>query len=199
MGVDNEEILCDTFGSHRVLSAATYVQAFLEAPGKVKLLLGELDNITVNACLAVVETFQQVGINTKHVHNILEKKWKKLLWNITFNPLSAIVNAQVGQVLDDVYLNKTAACIAKEAIEVAIQIGIPIDFEQTFSQIFKNAENARTHQTSMLQDRLQGKRMEIETMCGFVAKKGAVLDVPTPTINTVYRLLKFLDQQPNIQ
>src|SRR5699024_11402537 len=35
-GVDNEEVLCNIFGSHRVLSAATYVQAFLEAPGKVR-------------------------------------------------------------------------------------------------------------------------------------------------------------------
>lgn len=203
-GVDNEELLCEIFGSHRVLSAATYVQAFLEAPGKVrqqgrvKLVIGELDNLTTKECLAVVQAFQQANIDTGQSHRILERKWKKLLWNITFNPLSAIVNARVGQVLDDEYLRKTAACIAKESIEVATHAGISIDFEETFSQIFKNAEHARTHQTSMLQDRLQGKRMEVEAICGFISRKGQTLSVPTPTINTVYRLLKFLDQQPTV-
>src|SRR5699024_4090785 len=96
-GVTNEEVLCNIFRSHRVLSAATYVQAFLEAPGKVRqrgrvrLVIGGLDNVTTKVGLAVGETFQHAGIETKHAENVLEKKWKKLLWNITFNPLSAIV------------------------------------------------------------------------------------------------------------
>jgi len=200
-GVDNEEVLCNIFGSDRVLSAATYVQAFLEAPGKVrqqgrvKLVIGGLDNVTTQVGLAVAETFQQAGIETKQAHNVLEKKWKKLLWNITFNPLSAIVQAQVGELLDDEHLRKTAACISEEAIEVAIRAGISMDSEQTLSVIFANAEHARSHQTSMLQDRLQGKRMEVEAMCGYIVRRGAALDVPTPTINTVYSLLKFIDQK----
>lgn len=54
--------------------------------------------------------------------------------------------------------------------------------------------NARANQTSMLQDRLKGKRMEIEAMCGFIVRKKEDLEVPTPTINTVYSLLKFIKQ-----
>jgi len=35
-GVDNEEILAATFGKHRILSAATYIQAIVNEPGVVK-------------------------------------------------------------------------------------------------------------------------------------------------------------------
>jgi len=42
------------------------------------------------------------------------------------------------------------------------------------------------------------KRMEIEAMCGYIVKKGVALDIPTPTIDTVYSLLKFNDEKPNI-
>lgn len=202
-GVSNEEILTDIFGSNRVLSAATYVQTYISSPGqvrqqgRVKLVVGGLDHISNKACQAIATTFQQSGIDTTQTDRVLEKKWNKLLWNITFNPLSAIVTARVGDILDDQHLRDTATCISKEAIEVANRSGISIEREKTLAKIFANAEYARDHQTSMMQDRLQGKKMEVEAMCGYIVKKGKELNVSTPALTTVYHILKFIDQHPN--
>ncbi|UOR11488.1 ketopantoate reductase family protein [Halobacillus amylolyticus] len=200
-GVENEEMLKAIFDTDRVLSSATYVQAFVEAPGKirqqgrVKLVVGELGQSTTSECLAIVEEFQKAGIDTVHSANILERKWHKLLWNATFNPLSAVSSARVGQILDDENLRKTAGTICSEVVEVAVKTGIPLDREATIAKIFSNAELARDHQTSMLQDRLQGKRMEVEAMCGFIVRQSADLDVSAPTLHSIYSILNFFDRK----
>ncbi|WP_079527623.1 ketopantoate reductase family protein [Halobacillus hunanensis] len=200
-GVDNEEILEATFGRDRLLSAATYVQAFLEAPGKVrqrgrvKLLIGELDSTASSACEEVIETFQAAGVDAVHSGQILKRKWDKLLWNVTFNPLAAASGAKVGQILDDPSLRKTAAAISSEVINVAVAAGIAVEPEPTTSKIFSNAVYARNHQTSMLQDRLQGKRMEVESMCGFIVRKAEELGLEVPTLQSIYSTLSFMNQQ----
>src|SRR5699024_178860 len=157
-GVDNEEKLQEIFGANRLLSAATYVQVSMKTPGqvhqreRVKLAIGEVDTRASEKAKMITETIRSAGIDAKYSSNILERKWQKLLWNITFNPLSATVEANVGEVLDSPSLRKTAENICREALATAAQAGIKLDQERTFATIFSNAELARGHQTSMLQD-----------------------------------------------
>lgn len=199
-GVDNEEVLKKVLGSERILSAATYVQAFVCSPGnvkqqgRIKLVLGELEKGAKSKCLQIIEVFNQAGIHTEYSPNIMEEKWNKLLWNVTFNPLSAIASVRIGEILDNEYLQNIAKDICLEAIQVAKRMNVPIE-NNKMAQIFRNAEFARGHQTSMLQDRIEGKRMEIESVCGYLLEKGMELRLPMPTLKTVYRLLKHIDQK----
>lgn len=199
-GVDNEEILIDVFGADRVLSAVTYIQAAVETPGKVrqqgrvKLVIGEMDPST-DIRSGVVSLLQEAGVDAVPTGNILSKKWNKLMWNATFNPLSALSGARVGEILDDDPLRETAETICREVIDVAIHKGLPVDAEAAVSQIFSRAEIARQHRTSMLQDRLRGKRMEVEAMCGYITKQGAFYGLQTPAMQSIYSALNFVNQQ----
>ncbi|MFC3041842.1 ketopantoate reductase family protein [Virgibacillus xinjiangensis] len=204
-GVDNEEVLQEIFEPEKVLSAATYVQAFREAPGqirqqgRVKLVIGELDPNMAERTQYLAEALHRTGVDTKYASNILEKKWRKLLWNVTFNPLSAAAGARVGEVLDSPALRQTAEAICREALGTAAAIGIKMDMDRAFSTIFSNAELAREHRTSMLQDRLQGRQMEVESMCGYIVKKASEMGVQVPTLTTIYHLLTFVnDGNPEI-
>ncbi|WP_010530134.1 ketopantoate reductase family protein [Lentibacillus jeotgali] len=200
-GVDNEEKLQRIFGANRLLSAATYVQVFMEAPGqvrqrgRVKLVIGEVESRASGKAKMMTEEIRSAGIDAKYSSNILERKWKKLLWNITFNPLSAMVEVKVGEILDSSPLRKTAENICREALATAAATGMIVDQEKAFSTIFSNAELARSHQTSMLQDRQQGKEMEVESMCGYVVRKAQKLGVATPTLETIYHLLTFMNEK----
>ncbi|WP_085993048.1 ketopantoate reductase family protein [Oceanobacillus senegalensis] len=199
-GVDNEEVLTEVFDSSRIFSCATYVQIKIEEPGivkqqgRVKLVIGEIDHLERNTCSTIVETLQKTGIDTKHTGNILEKKWRKFLWNITFNPLSAITTATIGEILDDKHLRKTAESVCSEAMNVASKMGITLDKNRTLETTFSNAERAKSHKTSMLQDRLNGKPMEVESMCGYVIRKSQRINVSVPTIRTLYSILNYLNQ-----
>ncbi|MFC0273886.1 ketopantoate reductase family protein [Metabacillus herbersteinensis] len=200
-GVENEEILSRIFGINRMISSATYVQALIESPGKIKqrgnvqLVMGPLDFSIHNEVMAIVKMFQQAGVHTTHSDAILEEKWKKFVWNATFNPLSAVSCAEVGEILDDPNLRKTAETLCMEVIDLAIKSGIKFDKKLMVSQIFLKSERARGHRTSMLQDRLNGKRMEVEALCGFIVRKGAQLNIATPAFQTVFSILNYIDDK----
>lgn len=198
-GVDNEEVLAELFGARRVLSAATYIQANLKAPGVVKqienppkLVIGALKP-ELTKVQEVSELINAAGIICHVSSNIVKIKWKKLLWNVTFNPLSALIETKVGVILDDEGLRRTAERICSEAIAVGRKAGVPLD-EINDHQLIMENQSARNHETSMLQDKRNGKPMEIESICGFVVRKGKELGVDTPVLETIYSILKIQEQ-----
>jgi 2-dehydropantoate 2-reductase len=46
----------------------------------------------------------------------------------------------------------------------------------------------------MLQDAEAGRRLEVEALLGSVVELGRQLEVPTPSLDVVYRLARQLDQ-----
>jgi 2-dehydropantoate 2-reductase len=199
-GVDNEEILAAYFGKGRILSSATYIQAQMKEPGVVRqigipprLVIGAVDSSGNEQVLKMAGLLNSAGIETVASNNIMLIKWKKLLWNVTFNPLSAMLESKVGTILDDTGLRKTAERICREAITVARRSGIHLD-EDAWKEIMAQGELGRNHETSMLQDRRKGKPMEIESICGFIVNKGKDLKVKTPVLEAVYSILKEMEK-----
>lgn len=199
-GVDNEEVLKKIFGKGRILSAATYIAASVSEPGMVtqsgkpRLAIGSLSENDECKAESIVDMFNQAGVRAWFSKDILLTKWKKLLWNVTFNPLSAITEATVGEILENSLLKKTARNVAKEACLVAKAKSISLE-EKFIDEIFQNSERARHHKTSMLQDRIKGKKMEVESLCGYLVKEGERENVKTPVLQSLYGILTFMDQR----
>src|SRR5699024_10708252 len=101
----------------------------------------------------------------------------------------------VGEILEDNNLSKTASLVCEESIGVAKQLNIELDKEQTVKKVFHNATYAEKHRTSMMQDRLNNKEMEIESMCGYIIKKGKECNVPSPTIDPICHLFIVVNKQ----
>ena len=196
-GVDNEEILSSIFGENRILSAAAYIQAIVTDSGVVKqigvpprLIIGPLDNRLSEKVNEISTLFNEANIETFPSTNVIKIKWNKLLWNVTFNPLTALIKSKVGAIYDDEGLHQLAVKICKEAIAVAVGLGIDME-EDYYESILAQGQLARDHQTSMLQDRMKGKPLELETICGYIVKKGREVKVETPVLETIYYLLKY--------
>lgn len=197
-GVDNEETLSQIFGRDRIISAAAYIQVHMKDIGIVKqigdpplFLIGAMNYSKNKDYIQYLCTiFNEANIKAGVSENIVKVKWKKLLWNVIFNPLSALIEENTGVILDDPGLLSIAKMIGHESICVARAEGIEVE-DTYLEKIIKQAENARNHQTSMLQDKLKGKEMELESICGFIIKRGRKLHVPTPVLESIYHLLKF--------
>jgi 2-dehydropantoate 2-reductase len=97
------------------------------------LALGALDTRLVGKVEEIATLFNAANIETFTSSNVLKIKWNKLLWNVTFNPLTALIESKVGTIYDDEGLNQLALKICKEAIAVAVAMGIEIevDFYET--------------------------------------------------------------------
>ncbi|MBO8173426.1 MAG: 2-dehydropantoate 2-reductase [Bacillaceae bacterium] len=202
-GVDQEETLAALFGKKRVLSAAAYLQVYIKEPGVVKqigndpfFVMGALDASRHEVAKQWADRLNRAGLTVTWTPHIMQEKWKKLIWNVTFNPLTAAVEAPVSHLLDHPGLRSVAESICKEAIHVAQKEGIPID-EHFADNILAAGERARGHKTSMLQDRLQGKPMEIDAICGHIVRRGEAHGVHTPVLNTVYQMLKYVNEHPH--
>lgn len=79
-----------------------------------------------------------------------------------------------------------------ETQTIAQKLGI--DFGITIEQRIAGAEKVGAHKTSMLQD-IEAKRpTEVDAIVGAVAELGKLTDTPTPHIDTVYALVKSLEQ-----
>jgi 2-dehydropantoate 2-reductase len=196
-GVDNEEILSSIFGESRILSAAAYIQAHVTESGVVKqigvppkLIIGAIDSSLAEKVDEISTILNTANIETFPSSNVLKLKWNKLLWNVTFNPLTALLETRVGAIFENEGLNQTAIKICKEAITVAGALGIDIE-EDYFETILAQGQYAKNHQTSMLQDKLKGKPMELESICGYIVKKGKETLIETPVLETIYQLLRY--------
>jgi 2-dehydropantoate 2-reductase len=197
-GVDNEEVLAEILGNERLLSGAAYISCHLEEPGVIRqqgpstVIMGALAKSAQDQAAAVQEMFQVAGIDCRLTESILERKWNKLLWNVTFNPLSAAARATVGEILDCEDLRATAERVLKEAVQIGTACGVEIS-QHVIDHIFPGAEQVRNHKTSMLQDRERGKKMEMESLCGFFVRKAASLGIDAPVLQTLYAVLKTIE------
>ncbi|WP_174731331.1 ketopantoate reductase family protein [Mesobacillus harenae] len=199
-GVSNEEVLVSVFGEERVFSAATYVQAKSVSPGIFRqngfyqLVIGGLGSDSESKSQLFTQVFEQANIPAKTVSDILRNKWKKYIWNVTFNPLSAVANASVGDMLGSPHLRKLAEGIGNEVLAVANKLGY--SFPQEFLEnLFITSERAKDHQTSMLQDLKNGKKLETDALTGYLIRKAEKTNVQVPLTNTIHGLLKFAEEQ----
>lgn len=196
-GVDNEEVLSDVFGAPRIFAAATYIQAVVEEPGVVRrigldprLVIGPIEPSSLENAKRIASAFQSAKIDTYVVADILTVKWKKLLWNIAFNPLTALIESKVGAIYADEGLYRISESLCKEGIAVARTSGINIE-ENFHETIMEQGKLAEDHITSMLQDKQKGKPMELDSICGYAIKKGRELSISTPVLETIFSLLDY--------
>ncbi|RNF40221.1 ketopantoate reductase family protein [Planococcus salinus] len=194
-GVSNEETLVEVFGEARVLTAAVYVQASVESPGIVKqsgryrLVIGSLSDRGEEISEKVSALLNDAQIPAGCSSRIMLRKWKKYLFSIIFNPLSAAADKTIGQILDDPYLKEIAWTVGREAVEIAKLMGYPLN-EEDIKTAFENAEFAKNHTTSMLQDIRNGKTTEADELVGYLIDKAEEYGRSVDTIRTVYLLLK---------
>lgn len=198
-GVDNEEKLVEFFGEKRVLSAATYVQGRIASPGvaelrgSTKMVIGSLHESIDAKAKELVDLFKKADMSVSYTDKIMEQKWQKFLWNITFNPLTALMKVRVGELLHNKHLYKVAEDVLLETLKVAQALDIDLDEQRMHQEVFGSNEGAEQHQTSMLQDRLRGRQMEVESLSGYIVRKGKELGIETPVNETLYHLLTAIN------
>jgi 2-dehydropantoate 2-reductase len=198
-GVDNEEVLAEVLGAHRVISGVAYISSKVEAPGLIrqmgidKFVFGERNGSKSDRGDFWLRQFQSCGIDADLSTSITVTKWEKLLWNVTFNPITALTFAPIKEVTANKHLRTLAERVLNEAVTVGRKMEIPLR-DKAIAGILPSGEVFGNHKTSMLQDREKGKRMEVDSICGYLVRKGKELGIETPAICTLYDALSFINE-----
>src|SRR5258708_9965169 len=197
-GVDNAEQIGAASGL-KALPAAVYVAASVPAPGTVKhvgrgdLVLGPPNEITQR----VAAVFTRGKVPCRIAENLIGERWTKLVWNCALNALSALGKVTYGEIIASADAKQLLEGTVYEVLAVARAAGIqPPGLEDpkvALAGAYKIAEQMSATRSSTSQDMMRGKRTEIDSLNGFIARKGRELGVSTSLNHALYALVKLAE------
>ena len=183
------------FGPDRVLGCVVYPAAEATAPGTVthvegnRFSLGEPSGEVSDRALRLSAVLVAAGLKAPVRPRLRDEIWVKLWGNLSFNPISALTHATLDVICADPGTRALARAMMVEAQVVAEKLGVrfPIDVDRRID----GAAAVGAHRTSMLQDLLAGRPLEIEALTGSVAELGRLTGTPTPGIDAVLALVRL--------
>ena len=98
--------------------------------------------------------------------------------------------ATVGEMINDPEVEAQLRLIMEEVTAVGRALGAEPS-ETSGYRIMNSRQNAMPHKSSMLQDLERGRMMEVNQIIGAVRELGQLVGVPTPTIDTVFALIRL--------
>ncbi len=186
-------------GPQRIVGCVAHQGAEVSQPGEIRLsneghfILGEPSG-ELSADIKDIESlFVRSNIGVRLSQRIRDDIWSKLMGNASFNPISALTRSLMSDMMADDALRTQIGKVMKEvkAVGEALGANVGMSVEQRLEQ----ARQIGPVRTSMLQDLLGGKALEIVPLVGMVVVLGRVAAVPTPVSETLFALVSQLDRE----
>jgi len=200
-GVDNVARIRAASGID-ALGAAVYVAAEMAAPGHVKhtgrgdLIVGPFPESShrADAIERVAQCFARAGMPCRVAEDIRGSLWMKMLMNCAYNAISALGRSRYGRMTARAEIRGIMRHAIEEAVAVARADAIPLPVENFVEMGWKLTETMGNATSSTAQDIARGKRTEIDSLNGYIVRRGAALGVPTPVNQTLHGLIKLLEE-----
>lgn len=185
-------------GPDNVLGCVVYVAADTPAPGVIghgggaRFQLGEPKGRTSRRMEALAAALTAAGLDAPIQADIRQAVWTKLWGNLSFNPVSALTGATLGQL----GAHDGARAVIREMMVEAQRIGerLGVAFPISVDERLAGGARVGAHKSSMLQDFEKGRPMEIAAIVTAVQELGQVTGVATPTIDLVLGLIDLRDR-----
>jgi 2-dehydropantoate 2-reductase len=205
-GLGNMEIIADFVGAERTLGGSVMFGAVIKAPGGVEVTanpesikMGSIGAMPLKQVESIAQIFTESGVSCEATPEIMKYIWGKLLLNCCLNALSAILEFNYRELWESPEVKEIQSSIIREVFAVARARGIelawhepkeyePLLFEFIIPQSF-------AHISSMFQDMRRGKRTEIDSINGAIAKLSKELGLSTPTNELLTKLVKAKEKQ----
>lgn len=198
-GLGNEQYISDLIGPEHVLGGLCFVclnrpsLASVVHIGHGRVSLGEFNRPSAPRTHAIQEALASSGIKAKVVENLMEERWRKLVWNIPFNGLAVAKGGiTVDQILAKPALQQECRDLMGETIETANALGFALDTGYADIQI-EQTKSMGDYRPSTLIDFLAGSELEIEPIWGEPLRAAQKVGVPTPHLAALYQELQSLN------
>ena len=144
----------------------------------------------------ISDIFDQAGIPVKMFDDITETRWRKLVWNMTFNGLTTILNCNTREIMDNPGTRNLAESLMKEVITTANANGINI--EDSYSQeMIELTDNMGPYLPSMKLDFDAGRELELEVIYERPLIKAKQKGIEAPNLEFLYTQLEFMVAKRN--
>jgi 2-dehydropantoate 2-reductase len=190
-GVDNVDRIRRATGI-AALPAAVWVAAAMSGPGRVKH--NGRGDIVVGEESRLVGMLRDAGIPCRVSDNIAGELWAKLVMNCAYNAMSAVTRARYQAIKDHPLTRDVLKALVTEVVAVGGAAGVTLPAAEELTEAALRLGDAMATATSSTeQDLARGRVTEIDSLNGYIARKGGELGVPTPVNSTLYALVKMLE------
>ena len=197
-GLGNEDRLVSIFGQERIVGGLAYVCCTRIGPGVIdhlfngKIQIAELSGEHSERVSQIAEIFNSSQVPAEILKNLWWGKWRKLVWNIPFGGLGALLDLTTDELLADERGVQLVSALMSEVIAAAAAQGhaMPPDLAQ---QMIPYTLGMGHYHSSMKVDRNQGRPMEIEAIFGEPLRQARKRGVETPILAMVYEMLSIID------
>ncbi len=159
--------------------------------GAFRLTLGEPDGSASPRLKAVSEMFRRGGIETEISNDLRRGVWLKLVNNASGNTIQALTRVDLKGLGTDPGLCELSIKVMRETLAVAASQGWDLRSEIDVEAAARRGKAGQ--RTSMLQDALKGRPMEVEALLGQIQAFAREKNIAVPTIDVVLPLLRGLD------
>ncbi len=199
-GVDNVERIRAASGIEAI-PAVVYVAAAMTAPGTVKhtgrgdLIFGSKtrpDDVD-----EVAPMFALAGVPCRVSDNIEGDLWVKMILNCAYNAMSALTRAKYGTLMRTLWTREVMERIIEECLAVASGAGVKMPKVNMVEAAVKLGEAMSQAVSSTAQDIAAGRMTEIDSLNGYIVRRGKELGIPVPANQTLHALVKLLELGAN--
>jgi 2-dehydropantoate 2-reductase len=207
-GVDNVARIRAATGID-ALPAVVYIAAALPEPGHVKhsgrgeLIVGEYANANPasggakaipNRPEIVAELCAAAGVPCRVSPYIEADQWTKMLMNCAGNAVTAIAQTSFAHAARNLQTREVMRAVIDECVAVARASGVQMPDVDWTEKGVKNAESLGEATSSTAQDIARGKLTEIDSLNGYIVRRGKELGVPVQVNLTLYALVKLIEE-----
>lgn len=153
---------------------------------------GGQDSVLTN----LAELLRAAGLPVEISPDLRASVWEKLYGNVALNPLSAITGCDLATMLAKPETRRLIESSIEEAMAVARACGVQT--ATSAAERLRRADQVAARgsvRTSMLQDRLAGRRLEVGPIIGAVVELARLQGVATPHLDTLYACASAISER----
>lgn len=191
-GIHVEKPIATAFPNHHLISIIAFVCVGKTDPGIVhhqdlgRLIVGDFLQGVSQKTLDLISLWKKSGVPCEESQNILLERWKKLVWNAPFNPISVVAGAvNTRQILDNPDTKKLAENVMREVCVLAAADGFELS-EDIVKKNIEMTEKMKPYETSMLLDFKAKRKMEVEAILGNAIRFAESKNIATPCMARLY-------------
>ncbi|MCF6267180.1 MAG: putative 2-dehydropantoate 2-reductase [Desulfuromusa sp.] len=203
-GLGNEELLAEAFGAECVLGGVAFLCSNRGEPGIVhhlgegRIRLGEFSDGSSQRSNNLADMFQAAGVPCTAVSDLRRARWEKLVWNIPFNGLCALLERDVTDLLNHPESKELARNLMLEVIAGANAQSLkePINGQEFSQQMIAFTENMDHYRPSMMIDRAAGLPLELRAIYAVPLQQAKAAGISMPRVAMLNTLLDFGETKP---
>ena len=174
-----------------VLRGISQFGAIFEQPGAIRYMAKGYTLLQDHErSLQIADVLTAAGLDCRITANIETEVWRKVVFNCVVNPITTILGAEVGQIVDP-DLNRLKQLVIDECVAVAAAEGISLetDLMGEIDAAYAGSRNI----VSMQQDLLRGRTTEIDYLNGAMVTLGARHSLSCPVNDGLTKIIKGME------